>query len=253
MKNYTPSVFESIRSYNGAIFRLDEHLARIKRSARALNVDLSKNQIAGYRKAIQDRYKQSRIKNAYIRMSVFLPSRQMQLIIKAADVYPPQIYKKGVFLKTVASGRPPAASVLANIKSSNYLSAICARAQVGVAFEVLMLTAEGRVAEASVSNIFMAKGGRIFTPAASAQILAGITRQVVFELAKGLSVSVDEHDLTRHDLYNADECFLTNTGIGILPVVTIDARRIGSGLVGILTKRLMKEFKKITGGINDKD
>ena len=247
VKIFNPaSVFESIRSYNGAIFRLDEHLGRLKQSARVLGADLSIKEISGFRKAIWDEYKKSGIKDAYIRITVFLPSKEPCFIIKAAKAYPPAIYKKGVFLKTSASRKSPASGLLANIKSSNYLSGISARTDIADTFEVLMLNPQGRVAEATVSNIFMAKGRRIFTPPASAGLLAGITRAVVFDLAKRLSLGIDEYNLTRHDLYNADECFLTNTGIGILPVVNIDARKIGNGSPGRLTKSLIEEFKKIT-------
>jgi branched-chain amino acid aminotransferase len=109
-----------------------------------------------------------------------------------------------------------------------------------------MLNAQGYVAEGTADNLFIAKHGALFTPPLSAGALYGITRATVIELAEQAGVEVSEPNLTRHDLFNADECFVTGTGAEIMPVVKIDGRAIGTGKPGPLTTKLVQEYHALT-------
>jgi branched-chain amino acid aminotransferase len=241
------SVFESLRTYDRRIFKLNEHLARLKESAKMFGMELSGEEILNFKKIIQDGYEKSGIKNAYIRIALSVPAGKIHLIIREIKVYPETIYKKGVSIATAVSKKSSFGSIGPNIKASNFLSGICAKMDVSEKFEALMLGPQAEASEGSVSNIFIVKKKNIFTPPLSSGLLAGITRQAVFDLAGPLGIAIDERVLTRHDMYNSDECFLTNTTAGIVPVVSIDSRKIGSGRPGGITKRLAKAFRMLTG------
>lgn len=231
-----------MRSYDGRIFKLDEHLYRLKESAKACGAELSEAEILSFRKTIEKAIKKSRIKNAYIRLAVSLPLKERSLIIKELKRYPDEIFQKGAALATSCVRKTSAANLAVNIKSSNFLSAVLAKSESPAVFDALMLQQDSYAAEGTVSNIFIVKDKILFTPPASSGLLKGITRGVILDLAKENSIAASEVNLTRHDLYNSDECFLTNTTIEILPVVEIDGRKIGSGKPGKLTKRLTKMF-----------
>jgi branched-chain amino acid aminotransferase len=241
------SVFESLRSYNGKIFKLDEHLERLKESACTAGIRLKELEIAGLKNKIETAYRKSAIKNAYIRVAVSAGSKDINLIIRGIKNYPKQLYTDGVSIKTSAIRKPNAPDFF--IKSSNYLPEICAKIGAGACLEAVLLNEQGFVSEATVSNIFIIKNKNILTAPVPCGLLNGITRQVIFDLARALRIIAREEILTRHDLYNADECFLTNTTMEIMPVVNIDGRRIGDGSPGSITKILIKKF----GGMHGKD
>jgi branched-chain amino acid aminotransferase len=134
------------------------------------------------------------------------------------------------------------------IKSLNYLNNILAKIEANNAGceEAVMLNAEGYVAECTGDNLFVLKAGKLMTPPLSAGALYGITRQVVIEIAEQSGIPVSEPQLTRYDLFNADECFVTGTGAEIMPVVKIDGREIGTGKPGPITKKLVREYRSLT-------
>jgi len=247
--DYIPcSVFESLRSYGGRIFKLDEHLIRLKESIKTIGLELSEGEISSLKDNILAEYKKKGIKNAYIRFALSAPDKKINLIIKKVNLIPEIFYKKGVFLRTAVEKKSSANAFKYGIKSSNFMAGIFAKMESVGSFDALMLNDTGYVAETTISNIFMVKGKDIFTPPISTGLLGGITRQVVFDLAKNIGIKINQVNITRHDLYNADECFLTSTNIKVLPVAKIDARVIGSGKPGAITKKLIREFDELIKG-----
>src|SRR6185369_33842 len=170
------------------------------------------------------------------------------IIADKIQLYPPEYYQKGLEIITVPTVRNLHSALNPAIKSLNYLNNILAKieANQGGCEEAVMLNAEGFVAECTGDNLFIVKAGRLMTPPLSAGALYGITRQVVMELAEKAGVAVSEPNLTRYDLFNADECFLTGTGAEIVLVVKIDGRVIGDGKPGRLTKKLVKDYHSLT-------
>lgn len=247
ISDFNPTnIFESIRSYNGRIFRLDEHLARLGESARTVGLEVSAAEISDFRRIIEKGLAKSGIKNAYIRLALSVPLKNVSLIIKKVTTYPGVCYEKGVSVNTAVVKKNSANAPISRIKSSNFLSAVLAKIESPRTFDALMLQGDGLVAEGTVSNVFIVKRNCLFTPPASSGLLNGVTRQVVFWLAKAARIPAREVNLTRQDLYNADECFLTNTTAEIMPVVEMDGRKIGSAKPGAITRQLMKGFKRLT-------
>ncbi|MGQ9576730.1 MAG: branched-chain-amino-acid transaminase [Thermoguttaceae bacterium] len=256
---YGDGVFEGIRSYGGKVFRLQQHLDRLWNSAKAiwLEIPMSKEQMA---KAIEDTLAVNGIKDGYIRVLVTRgegtlgldPNRcsspQVIIITDKITLYPDELYQKGLEIITVSTIRNHPAAVNPRIKSLNYLNNILAKIeglQAGC-IEALMLNHKGEVAECTGDNIFIARWGKLLTPPTEAGILEGITRQAVIELAGQAGIEVRETPLTRHDVYIADECFLTGTAAEVVPVVKVDSRRIGDGTPGPITRDLMGRFHKLT-------
>jgi len=234
-------VFESMRTYGGKVFRFDEHLDRLFESAKSAGLKkFPKRQEITL--AIEKGLKQSKLKEAYIRAAV---NRQgeLELIVKSLRKYPKECYSKGVEIKTAASKRAAPNTVSPQIKSSDFLWGVSGKLETRGAFETVFLNNKGHVCEGSISNIFTVKDNEVFTPPCYSGCLRGVTRGIVMELAEGLRLNVIQEVLTRHELYTADEVFLANTTMEIMPVVEIDGRRIGEGRPGGITKRLMREFK----------
>lgn len=256
---YGDGVFEGVRSYNGLVFKLKEHIDRLFESAHTimLGIPLSKKQLQG---ALINTLKVNRLKNAYIRLIVTRGEGDLGLdpqkcsrptIIIITDkitLYPERLYRKGLELITVCTQRNIPEALNPQIKSLNYLNNILAKIEAtnsGVQ-EAVMLNSDGYVTECTGDNIFIVKDKSLITPPAYAGILKGITRNTVIDIAKGERIKVSEELLTRHDLFNAEECFLTGTAAEIVPVVKIDGRVIGKGEPGETTLRLMKKFKRLT-------
>jgi branched-chain amino acid aminotransferase len=253
---YGDSVFETLRAYNGFVFKIDEHIKRLYQSSKSinLNIKLSKNEI---KKAIYETLKANNLKNAYIRLTVsrgesdvgldvkYLISPNIVIIVKNFNGYKKEFYKKGVKIFTVNIVKNTIGGVSPRIKSGNFLLGILAKinSKKFGAFEGIILNEKGFVTEGTVSNIFIVKDKTIFTPPTSVGILKGITRDTVIELAKNEGINLYEKILTLHDVYNSSECFLTNTSMEIMPVVNVDGRKIGTGFPGDLTKFLIKKFK----------
>jgi branched-chain amino acid aminotransferase len=256
---YGDGVFEGIRFYNDRVFRLDEHIERLWDSARAVAIDvpMSKSELIA---ATLETIRQNDLHDGYIRLIVtrgvgslgLSPDtcRRPSIIIIAATIalYPEDLYHKGLTMVTCATRRTPPAALSPRVKSLNYLSNILAKleAQNAGAGEGLMLNEQGYVTECTGDNIFVVKKGEISTPPLNSGILAGVTRAVVFELAEKLHIRTVERDLIRHDIYTADECFLTGTAAEVIPAVQLDRRLIGNGQPGAVTLRLIESFRELT-------
>ena len=252
---YGDGVFEGLRSYAGRVFRLDAHLDRLWASARAicLEIPLAKETLA---KAVIDTLAANGLEDGYIRLIVTRgagtlgldPNRcsnpQVIIIADTISLYPQEFYDQGLRIVTAATQRIQPAALSPRIKSLNYLNNIMAKLE-GLragCVEALMLNHKGEVAECTGDNVFVVRSGRLLTPPPDAGILEGITRNAVMELAHAAGIDCREATLTRHDLYTADECFLTGTAAEVIPVVDIDGRAIGSGVPGPVTSRLKDDF-----------
>jgi branched-chain amino acid aminotransferase len=170
------------------------------------------------------------------------------IIAGKIQLYPPEYYEKGLEIVTVPTVRNLHSALNPAIKSLNYLNNILAKIEANQSGceEAIMLNAEGFVSECTGDNVFIIKEGRLFTPPLSAGALYGITRRVVMEIGEESGMAVAETNLTRYDLFNADECFLTGTGAEIVPVVKIDGRVIGDGKPGTLTQKLVTQYRALT-------
>ncbi len=256
---YGDGIFEGIRAYNGRVFKLKEHIDRLFCSAKAILLDIPMSH-ADIMKAVVDTCRRNKLRECYIRLLVtrgvgtlgLNPNRcKRPSVIVIADkiqLYAPEMYERGMAIVTVPTTRNLHNAVNPAIKSLNYLNNILAKIEANIAGveEAIMLNSDGYVAECTGDNIFILKGGKMFTPPLSAGALYGITRGVVIELARAAGIDVSEPNLTRYDMFNADECFLTGTGAELIPVIKIDGRVIGTGKPGVVTKSLVKSYHALT-------
>jgi branched-chain amino acid aminotransferase, group I len=256
---YGDGVFEGIRFYRGRVFRLEEHIARLWNSAKgiALEIPISASELTA---ATLETIRQNDLHDGYIRLLVtrgigslgLSPEscRRPSIIIIAATIalYPTALYEKGLTMVTCATRRIGPAALSPRIKSLNYLNNVLAKieAQQAGAAEGVMLNEQGYVAECTGDNLFILKGGRLYTPPINAGILEGVTRRVAIELAEKNGLIVEERDLTRYDIVTAEECFLTGTAAEIISAVELDRRPIGTGQPGPVTLKLIEEFRKLT-------
>lgn len=256
---YGDGLFEGIRAYQGRIFKLKEHIDRLHCSARSilLRLPLTSRELTA---AIIATCRQNRLRDAYIRLVVtrgigtlgLNPNRckRPSVIIIAGKItlYPAAFYERGMEIITVPTTRNLHSALNPAIKSLNYLNNVLAKIEANNSGceEAIMLNAEGFVAECTGDNLFIVKDGRLLTPPLSAGALYGITRQVVVELAAETGRKAIESNLTRYDLFNADECFLTGTAAELVPVVKIDGRVIGNGKPGRVTRGLMAQYRALT-------
>jgi len=256
---YGDGVFEGIRAYNRRVFKLKEHIDRLFCSAKAilLEIPMSPAEITD---AVVAACRENKIRNGYVRLVVTRGVGTLGLnprnckrpsVIIIADkiqLYPPELYRQGMDIITVPTTRSLHSALNPAIKSLNYLNNILAKIEANNAHveEAVMLNAEGFVAECTGDNLFIVKNGELLTPPLSAGALYGITRQTVIELARDAGLQVTEPNLTRYDLFCADECFLTGTGAEIVPVVKIDGRVIGAGKPGSITHQLVKAYHALT-------
>jgi branched-chain amino acid aminotransferase len=255
---YGDGVFEGIRCYSGNVFRLEQHLERLYESARAimLQIPISPEKLA---EDVYETLRRNQFTDAYIRLVVTRgagslgldPNKtsdpQVIIITDKIALYPTEYYDKGLELITASTIRNHPAALSPRIKSLNYLNNIMAKLeglQAGCV-EALMLNHKGEVAECTGDNIFIVRKGRLLTPPIDAGILEGVTRNAVIELAEAAGIGCDQTALTRHDIFIADECFLTGTAAEVIPVVKLDKRPIGAGVVGPITTQLIAAFKKL--------
>jgi len=253
---YGDGIFEGIRIYQGCVFKLDEHLERLEYSAKAILLDMpwSREEIA---EAVCESCRINGLQDGYIRLIVTRGKGSLGLspascekpsIIIIADklqLYPAEFYENGLEIITVPTRRINPAALNPGIKSLNYLNNILAKveaSQLGY-IEAIMLNDQGYVAECTGDNIFMVHKGKLFTPPFHAGALKGITRGVVLDIAKEFEIEVVEEPLTRYDLWIGEECFLTGTAAEVIPVVSIDGRKIGDGKPGPITERFLEVFR----------
>ncbi len=256
---YGDGVFEGIRAYNGRVFKLKEHIDRLFYSAKAILLDIPMTH-AEMMRATVETIRANKFRDCYIRLIVTrgigtlgLNPRNCKkpsviIIAGKIQIYPAELYARGMDIVTVPTVRNLHSAVNPAIKSLNYLNNILAKIEANNAGveEAVMLNAEGFVSECTADNLFIIKRGELFTPPNSAGALYGITRGTVMELAEQLGVKISEPNLTRYDLFNADECFITGTGAEIMPVIKIDGRIIGTGKPGPLTRQLTEKYHALT-------
>jgi branched-chain amino acid aminotransferase len=261
---YGDGIFEGIRIYNGRIFKLKEHIDRLFYSAKAILLEIPMSHME-LMKATVETCRQNKLRAGYIRLVVTRGVGNLGLnprsckkpsVIIIADkiqVYPAELYARGMDIVTVPTVRNLHSALNPAIKSLNYLNNILAKIEANNAGveEAVMLNAEGFVAECTADNLFILKNGEVFTPPNSAGALYGITRQTVIDLAHAAGLKVSEPNLTRYDLFNADECFLTGTGAEIMPVVKIDGRIIGTGKPGKFTRELVEKYHALTNATGE--
>jgi branched-chain amino acid aminotransferase len=256
---YGDGVFEGIRFYNGAVFRLEEHLERLWDSARSicLEVPMSKAEMT---EALLETIRRNELRDGYIRLLLTrgvgnlglnpAQCKRPSVIIIAAVIalYPAEMYQKGLTVVTCATRRTNPGALNPAVKSLNYLNNVMARIEASLAGadEALMLNDQGYLAECTADNLFVIKHGEVLTPPISAGALRGITRAVIFEIAAHLGVKITETNLTRHDVFVADECFLTGTAAEVIPVIKADGRPIGTGKPGPISARMIARFREIT-------
>jgi branched-chain amino acid aminotransferase len=258
---YGDGVFEGIRIYNGRIFKLGEHIDRLYRSAKAIFLDIptTKEEMSSL---VSETVRKNGKDNGYIRLIVTRgegslgidPStcRRASIIVIVDDIrlYPDEYYQKGIAIITASSRRMPSDSLDPRVKSLNYLNNIMAKLEAKMAgcLEAVMLNKEGYVTECTGDNICIVKGGALLTPPPFHGALDGITMKTVLEASGSLGIISQQTVLTRYDLYNADECFMTGTGAEIIPVIKIDGRQIGDGSPGVITQKLIKTYREMVMG-----
>jgi len=256
---YGDGVFEGIRSYEGIVFKLKEHVERLFRSANAimLRVPLSKDEMT---KAIIATLRMNNLKDAYIRVVVTrgigdlgldprkCPRASAIIITEPVlQLYDTEKMEKGMSMIISWVRRDSVDATSHEIKSLNYLNSILSKIEannVG-ADEAIILDSRGFICEATAENIFVVRNGKIATPPPSSGALPGVTAEVVKELAKKLGYAVIEREITPTELYAADEVFLTGTGAGVMHVREVNKRMIGNGKMGPITNRFLEEFRKI--------
>ena len=255
---YGDGVFEGIRFYNGRVFQHDEHVNRIFDSAKAIHLEIpaTKQELGDM---VLETIRRNGLKNGYVRLIITRGAGELGLspyrcekasiivIASTISLYPEEKYEKGLILATCATRRPTHDSLSPAVKSLNYLSNVMAKVEAlaAGAEEGVMLNAEGYVAECTGDNIFTVKNGLISTPTVASGSLYGITRTVVINLAREAGYELREVQMTRYDLYTADELFLTGTAAEVVPVAEYDKRKIGTGTTGPVTRELIGSFRKL--------
>lgn len=256
---YGDGIFEGIRAYSGRVFKLEDHLNRLFDSAKSilLTIPYTRRELAD---AVCATVRENGLMDAYIRLVVSRGPGDLGLdptkcskpsVIIIADgiaLYPEELYRRGLELAAVSTRRPATDVLNPSVKSLNYLNNILAKIEAnqrGVP-EVVLLNHQGYVVEGTGDNIFVVRRKKLITPPINAGILNGITRQVVIQMAQNLGIDCCEENITLHDVYTADECFLTGTAAEVIPAVACDGRTIGTGEVGAVTLQVLSAFREYT-------
>ncbi len=256
---YGDGIFEGIRAYHNRVFKLDQHIDRLYENAHSIMLDLwlSKEEM---KEVVLETLRKNNLRDAYIRLVVTrgygdlgldpakCPKATIFCIAAKIQLYPQELYDNGLVVNTVATRRNSNEATNPRFKSLNYLNNIMAKIESKLTgtIEAIMLNNEGHVAEATGDNIFIIKNGVLITPPTYAGVLEGVTRNSVMEIAKDRGMEVKETLFSRHDVYSADECFLTGTAAEVISVIKVDGRVIGSGKPGAITKELNAEFRELT-------
>lgn len=256
---YGDGVFEGIRVYDGLIFKCKEHVDRLYESAKTilLNIPMDKEKMT---ETMVNTVKESGLRDAYIRLIVsrgvgdlgldirLCKKPTVVIIVDKINLYPEERYKKGLKVITTTTRRNRPDSLNAQVKSCNYLNNILGKIEVirANADEGIMLNDSGYVTEATADNLFVIKGNTMITPPHYFGILIGITRNIVMEIGEKLGLDVKEQGLLIHDVYNADECFLTGSAAELIPIVECDGRVIANGEPGSVFQKLRENFQSVT-------
>lgn len=254
---YGDGVFEGIRVYNDRVFRLQEHLSRLYKSAKAimLEIPLAQEELS---RIVIEAVKENGTPEAYIRLVVtrgvgdlgmnprLCPKPSIILIVGEIQFYPEKCYAEGIALITSSIRRLNPDMIDMRIKSLNYLNNILAKIEANQAgcLEAVLLNSKGYVTECTGDTIFILANGVLKTPPATDQALEGITRAVILKLAADAGIPVQETSMTQYDLYTAEECFLSGTGAELMSAIRIDGRIIGSGKPGPITRKIMSLFQE---------
>lgn len=253
---YGDGIYETLRAYGGRIFMLTHHLARLQRSAKLIGLDIPIPE-KDWPSLLSDAIARNSLSDAYLRITVsrgtgeigldpsLCPKPTVVVIAKPFQTYPPHLFTQGVSLITTSVHRNLATALSPQIKSLNFLNNILAKQEAtkAGAFDGVMLNAEGRLTECTTSNIFFVQHGALCTPSVACGILDGITREVVLTLAREQGLKTEESAYTPEALRQAEECFLTNTTMEIMPVRDVDQHLVGSGKPGPVTLSLHKQFQ----------
>jgi len=259
---YGDGVFEGMRITAGRVFRLDAHLARLASAARAIALEIPGG-AASLRRIVLDTARAHGEAEAYVRLILTRGEGPLGVdpttckrpgvicIVDALRLYPEEKLARGIDLVTASLRRPPADVLDPRVKSLNYLNSVLAKleARQRGADEALLLSRDGRVAEAAVANVFVLRGGELLTPPGIDGALEGITRGAVLELAGRAGIAAGERSLSRFDLFAAEEVFLTGSGAGIVPVRSLDGRAIGAGAPGPVTAKIRALFADAAPGL----
>lgn len=256
---YGDGVFEGIRVYSGRVFKLDEHIRRLYDSAKAilLDIPMPPEEMKG---VIVEAVRRNGMHDAYVRPIVTRGRGDLGIdprkcahptvvvIVDHIQLYPDRAYQEGLRVVTATHRKNAADALNPRIKSLNYLNQVLARMEANLAGadEALMLNHQGYVCEGSADNVFVVRQGEVWTPPDHVGILRGVTRDAVLEIARELGIPALERPFTLHDVYTADEVFLTGTGAEIGPVVSVDGRVIGAGRPGPVTLRLLEAYRERT-------
>jgi len=255
---YGDGVFEGIRIYDDVIFRLTEHLERLYDSAKSILLEIPLT-LAEMEEAVVATVRANELSSGYIRLVVSrgvgdlgldprnCPLASIVIIADTIQLFPAEFYERGLKIVTVPTRRNAPDAVNPQIKSLNYLNSVLVKIEAANAgaLEALTLNAQGYVCEGSGDNVFIVKKGVVYTPPIYLGVLDGITRRTIIELCHQLDLPLREQPFTRHDVFVADECFLTGTAAELIPVVEVDRRTIGTGIPGDVTKRLHSAFHEV--------
>lgn len=245
---YGQGCFETMRSYSGKIFRLDSHIERLYKSLPLINVNLELG--AGILKAaVQNCLSRNSLKDAYLRLTVWQGQDKVHMAVfaKKYDFLTEENYNKG-FRIILSNFRQNEFSILSQIKCSNYLALLLAyqEARKQNSDEALLLNTQSFIAETARANIFLVKDNCLITPSLDCGCLGGITRDTVLGIAQKEKIKAIETKITYEDLKKADEAFLTNSLIEVMPLVSIDGRFINKGAPGRITEIILKKYRKLT-------
>ena len=255
---YGDGVFEGIRSYNGIVFKLKEHIDRLYHSARAimLEIPLTKEEMM---KAVLETLRRNNLKDAYIRLVVTrgrgdlgldprkCPKPSVIIItVPLLQLYDEEKRERGMSMIVSWVRRDPVDATTHEIKSLNYLNSILAKIEANNAGvdEAIILDTNGFICEATAENIFIVKDGKIITPPSTSGPLPGITASVVKEIAQDMGYQVVEKGITVVELYGADEAFVTGTAAEIMPIREVNKRQIGEGRMGPITRKILEKFRE---------
>jgi branched-chain amino acid aminotransferase len=255
---YGDGVFEGIRVYSGNVFKLEAHLKRLYESAHSIMLSIPYT-LEEMTQIIVDTVRVNELSSAYIRVVISRGKGNLGLdpsscsnagvivIAEQLALYPQELYQRGLKVGSVATRRNRPDVLSPQIKSLNYLNNILVKLEANQAGvdEALMLNDQGYVTEGSADNIFIIKNGVIYTPPVYLGALEGITRNAIIELARKNGYEVKEQPFTRHDVYIADEVFLTGTAVEVIAVNEVDTRKIKDGKPGPVTNHLLAEFRKV--------